>query len=282
MPTKLRETSAFSVLPAGVGDSLSLDDAKVAYADLLRAACELGASPLTARDLSEQSNGAMQLDTLNNYLTGKSAPPRDDAHSTLVGLIGTTLTLKGFERAPELKELKRRLDVAYHAVKRARRRIRPQPPEVPCTTVSSSTQVAALAAMQVGADLELAIEHLVNFGLPILFASWDGFAENEALAHDMFARLKPMDFGLLSQVAPLGMEPGRRIVNGFAELAKARRLLEDSLPSGGVVGVLLRAPWTEERDVKFKAHLSAALDDLRVAATLCKRAGITSLPSRDG
>jgi hypothetical protein len=56
-------------------------------------------------------------------------------------------------------------------------------------------------------------------------------------------------------------------------LAKARRLLEDSLPNGGVDGVVVRLPWTEERDVKFKALLSAALEELLAAAVLCRNAG---------
>jgi pimeloyl-ACP methyl ester carboxylesterase len=147
-----------------------------------------------------------------------------------------------------------------------------QTPKPPTTASADSIRVAALAALQIGSMLELAIDHLRHFGLPILFASWENFADNETMAKNMFERLEPIDFELVSRLAPLGDQLGLKIINGFTQLTKARRLLEDSLPSGGVAGVIQRLPWTEERDVKFKTFLSAALDDLQAAAALCRDA----------
>ena len=117
--------------------------------------------------------------------------------------------------------------------------------------------------------LDLAADHLRRFGLAILFASWDTFADNEEMAKDMFSRLEPIGLEVASRLAPLGDELGLRMVRGFARVAEARRLLEDSLPSGGVDGVLQRVPWTEERDVKFKYLLSSALSDLEASAKMC-------------
>ena len=130
-------------------------------------------------------------------------------------------------------------------------------------------RIATLAAAQVGSMLDLAADHLRRFGLPILFASWDTFANNEKMAKDMFSRLEPIGLEVASRLAPLGDEVGLKMVRGFARVAEARRLLEDSLPSGGVDGVLERVPWSEERDIKFKGLLSSALSDLEESAERC-------------
>lgn len=259
---------------ASADRSDALADAKAVYAGLLRAACQLGASPLTARDIAEESNGALELETVGNYLSGKTAPPKEDAHNALAGLIGSTLTLKGARRASEYAEIRKKLDAAYRDVQRIRRTIRPRSSEAPGAESSSSMQVAALAAISVAAKLDLAIEHLRHVGGPLLFASRDKFADNETLAHDLFARLEPIDFALVSRLDPLGMEPGLRVVKGFDGLAKARRLLEDSLPSGGIDGLIIRREWTAERDAKFKELLRGALSELEAAAALCRHAGM--------
>ncbi len=138
-------------------------------------------------------------------------------------------------------------------------------------------RIATLAAAQIGSMLDLAADHLRRFGLAILFASWDIFADNEEMAKDMFSRLEPIGLEVASRLAPLGEELGLKMVRGFARVAEARRLLEDSLPSGGVDGVLQRMPWTEERDVKFKALLASALDDIEASAAMCNAAVAAAL-----
>lgn len=138
-------------------------------------------------------------------------------------------------------------------------------------------RIATLAAAQIGSMLDLAADHLRRFGLAILFASWDSFADNEEMAKDMFSRLEPIGLEVAIRLAPLGDDLGLKMVRGFARVAEARRLLEDSLPSGGVNGVLLRMPWTEERDVQFKALLASALDDLEASAAMCNAAVTAAL-----
>lgn len=137
------------------------------------------------------------------------------------------------------------------------------------SSAEGERRVATLAAAQVGSMLDLAADHLRRFGLPILFASWNTFADNEEMAKDMFLRLEPIGLEAASRLAPLGDELGLKMVRGFARVAEARRLLEDSLPSGGVDGVLNRVPWSEERDAKFKGLLSSALSDLEESAEMC-------------
>jgi hypothetical protein len=271
MPRKLREASAFWVSPPNAEASIPLVEAKAAYAELLREACRLGDSPLTDIDISE--DGALQLETIRNYLKGKTAPPSKDRHDAFANLLGKTLALKRSKRASEFDALRKKLDAAWVRVRYASRKIKPKAPE-PCTSATNpSMQVAVLAAMQIGTRLRLATQHLRRFGLPLLFTPWEGFADNGAMARDMFARLEPIDFDLVRQLAPLGMEPGLRITKGFEALATARRLLEDSLPSGGVSGVVRRIPWTHERDAEFNALLHAALIELEEAAELCRKAG---------
>lgn len=128
---------------------------------------------------------------------------------------------------------------------------------------------AVLVAAQVASILDLATNHLRSFGQAILFASWANFAESERMAKDMFSRLEPIGLEVALRLAPLGDECGLRLIRGFASIARARRLLEDSLPSGGVDGILIPIPWDESRDELFKKLLGDALTDLETAREIC-------------
>jgi hypothetical protein len=128
---------------------------------------------------------------------------------------------------------------------------------------------AVFVAAEVAAILDLALHHLQAFGQAILFAPWAKFADNERMAKDMFLRLEPITLDVALRLAPLGETCGLTLLRGFASIARARRLLEDSLPSGGVDGVLLPIKWDESRDEQFKDALVKALKDLKLARKIC-------------
>ena len=192
-----------------------------------------------------------------------SATQKDRAHKKVQKNFGWKLDLFDLGRLRVLLEGRHRHLVANHPG------IFP-PSFFPSTADSTSFRVATLAAVQLLATLEPAVEHLCVFGQAILFAPWPTFADSEKRSKDMFDPLKPVDFDLVSKLAPFGEDIGVKIITGYRKLEKARHMLAQSLPNGGINGVIQRLPWTESRDVEFKALLSSSLGDLSAAVALLK------------
>ena len=192
-----------------------------------------------------------------------SANDKDRAHDNVYEDFGWELVLFDLERLRVLLAGKHRHLIAMHPG------IFP-PQFFPPPPDTNALRLARLAAVQLLAVLEPALDHICKFGLAIAFAPWPTFADNEQQAKEIFEPLKPVDFNLVGHLAPFGEEIGIRILDSDRKLAKARHMLGESLPNGGINGVIQRIPWTEERDVEFKALLASSRDDMREAIALLR------------